>query len=156
MYCRHDLMEGQSYLGSLFWPGVEAGVVDAEVAVLADDEVLVLLGLTAHQARLAVVARPAVPHEVLHQVGAVDAAGRVHGVAAAEAAVEKDIEPLELRQFKSGRPKVRERRNAGYVTGPILVCGRCLLLGQCQQMPTNQSERPVPTLYCAVLLLWSS
>ena len=70
--------------------------MDAEVAVLADDEVLVLLRLAAHQARLAVVARPAVPHEVLHQVGAVDAARRVHRVAAAEAAVGKDIEPLEL------------------------------------------------------------
>ena len=70
--------------------------MDAEVAVLADDEVLVLLRLAAHQARLAVVARPAVPHEVPHQVGAVDAARRVHRVAAAEAAVGKDIEPLEL------------------------------------------------------------
>ena len=75
------------YLGSLFWPWVEAGVVDAEVAVLADDEVLVLLRLAAHQAQLAVVARPAVPHKVADQVGAVDAARRVHRVAAPEAAV---------------------------------------------------------------------
>ena len=48
--------------------------MDAEVAVFAYDEVFVLLRLAAHQARLAVVARPAVPDEVLDQVGAVDAA----------------------------------------------------------------------------------
>ena len=84
---RSRTYEKVPYLGSLFWPWVEAGVVDAEVAVLADDEVLVFLRLAAHQARLAVVARPAVPHEVPHQVGAVDAARRVHRVAAAEAAV---------------------------------------------------------------------
>ena len=55
--------------------------------------------------------------------------------------------------------KATERRNAGYVTGlarPLfLVCGRRPLLGRRQQTPTNQSERPVQTLYCAVLLLWS-
>ena len=76
-----------TYLWSLVRPRVEAGVVDAEVAVLADDEVLVLLRLAAHEAQLAVVARPAVPDEVADQVGAVDAARRVHRVAAAEATV---------------------------------------------------------------------
>ena len=78
---------GINYLGALVGARVEAGGVDAQVAVLADDEVLVLLRLAAHQARLAVVARPAVPDEVADQVGAVDAARRVHRVPATEAAV---------------------------------------------------------------------
>ena len=61
--------------------------MDAQVAVLADDEVLVLLRLAAHQARLAVVARPTVPDKVANQVGTVDAARRVHRIPATEAAV---------------------------------------------------------------------
>ena len=72
-------------LRPLVRPGLEAGVVDALVAVLADQEVLALVGLRGalitDNAGLALVADPAVLLVVVDQLGGVNPTARVDALA---------------------------------------------------------------------------
>ena len=71
----------RSYLGSLVRPGVETGVVDALVAVLAHQQVLALVrlgrALITDNARLALVTDPAVLLIVMNQLSGVNPAAGV-------------------------------------------------------------------------------
>ena len=73
-------------LGSLVRAGVEAGVVDALVAVLADQEVLALVRLggtlVTDYARLALVADPAVLLVVVDELSGVHSAAGVDALPA--------------------------------------------------------------------------
>ena len=79
MYPEHRRVE--SYLGSLVRPWVEAGVVDALVAVLAHQQVLALVRLggtlVTDNAGLALVTDPAVLFVVVDQLGGVNPAAGV-------------------------------------------------------------------------------